>query len=416
MAKPIFTALSPNAQVDDIILALKLLFKPWLWQKGDANIMLEKMFKQRFGFKHVFFFESGRTCLYGVLKSLGLRNGDEVLIQAYTCVAVPEPVLWNGLVPVYVDCEENSLTMSLDDLKKKITPRSKVLIVQHTFGNPANLDQLIEFAKKNGLFVIEDCAHALGSKYKGKFVGTFGDAAFSSFGRDKVISSVFGGVLMTNSDKIAAGIKDYYNNVKDSARCWIFQQIIHPLIIALVKFFYGVFIGRALLMVAKKIGLISKAVYKEEKQGLRPSFIGCRLPNAMALMAIRQLSKLDQFNQHRRDLARYYSASLKDLKLARQHETKNGKSIFLRYVLRLDDPKTVLKKAAAANIYLGDWYNTAIAPDGVNYGKINYNPRYCPVAEKVASQTINLPTDINTSLSAAARVVQFLKHYYGIDN
>ena len=76
--------------------------------------------------------------------------------------------------------------------RKKITPKTKAIIVQHTFGIPANMNQLVVFAKKHGLYLIEDCAHSLGATYQGKKVGSFGDAAFFSFGRDKVVSSVWG--------------------------------------------------------------------------------------------------------------------------------------------------------------------------------------------------------------------------------
>src|SRR3989338_8909480 len=122
----IFTALAPNFQKDDAWLAFKLLFQPWRWKKGaDLN---------KFG--DWILFDSGRTGLEAILKCAGIGAGDEVLLQAFTCVAVPNSVLWAGAKPVYVDCNEN-FTMSVEDLKKKINPRCKAIIVQHTFGNIA---------------------------------------------------------------------------------------------------------------------------------------------------------------------------------------------------------------------------------------------------------------------------------------
>jgi len=211
MTKSIFTALSPNTEVDDVLLAFKLLFSPWAWKKGDSSLCLEKIFSEWIGVNHCFTFESGRTGLYAILKSLNLSSDDEVLLQAYTCVAVVEPILWNNVKPVFVDIDSESLNTSGIDLEKKITSKSKVLIIQHTFGNPADLDELLKIAKKYNLFVIEDCAHAMGAEHKGKKVGTYGDASFFSFGRDKVISSVFGGIVMTNNETIAASLRNIHD-------------------------------------------------------------------------------------------------------------------------------------------------------------------------------------------------------------
>jgi len=414
--KAIFTALSPNAQRDDIFLAFKLLFMPWLWRNGTYIKAFSKAFAGRFNFKHVFLFESGRTCLYAILSSLKLSKNDEVLVQAYTCVAVPEPILWCGLRPVYVDCDEETLNMSVDDLENKITSRSKVLIIQHTFGNPADLDRLISVAGKHHLFVIEDCAHALGSRYHEKAVGTYGDAAFFSFGRDKVISSVFGGALAINDDELAEKIAEFSRNCKNISYGWIFQQLLHPVILGLVKCTYGILIGKVILKLAKRMGLISRAVYKEEKQGLKPSFISSRMPNAMAKMALNQFRKLDMFNSHRRVLAEFYKEHLKNCFSKTQLECKGGRSIYLRYVIRTGHQKEILRIAAFEDIYLGDWYTTAVAPEGVDYDKIGYDPKSCPVAEKLALETVNLPTDNNTGLSDAKRIVAFLRKYYGNGN
>src|SRR5947207_2728640 len=123
----IFTNLAPNTQKDDAALAWRLLWQPWKWRKGNAAEKLEEVIAQKIGVKHAISFESGRTSMHAILKALNIKAGDEVLLQAYTCVAVPDPVLWTGATPIYVDCDQ-TLTMSAADLEKKITPRAKVLI------------------------------------------------------------------------------------------------------------------------------------------------------------------------------------------------------------------------------------------------------------------------------------------------
>src|SRR3989338_1413783 len=113
--------------------------------------------------------------------------------------------------------------MSPTDIKKKISSRSKVLIIQHTFGTSAKLTELLAIAKQHQLYVIEDCAHALGARYQQQLVGTFGDAAIFSFGRDKVISSVYGGALLTKQPFTLPSLPS-------PSLFWIKQQLVHPFI------------------------------------------------------------------------------------------------------------------------------------------------------------------------------------------
>ncbi len=103
LIKPITISLSPNVQKDDIWLAFRLLFQCWKWKKGKAIEELENQFKEYLGVKYAFAFNSGRTSLMAILKGFGLEKGSEVLLQAFTCNAAVNPVLWNGLKPVYVD-------------------------------------------------------------------------------------------------------------------------------------------------------------------------------------------------------------------------------------------------------------------------------------------------------------------------
>ena len=241
--KPISISLSPNTEKDDICLAFKLaFFQYWKWRQGKAVNKLEERFKKYLGVKYAFAFNSGRSCLMAILKSLDLNSGDEVLAQAFTCNAAINPIIWSGLKPVYIDCNEDTFNMDLDDLRKKITPKSRVVMVQHTFGIPA------EIVKKNNLILIEDCAHALGAEINRQKVGTFGKAAFFSFSRDKIISSVYGGIVVTDDDNLAQKIKEFQKELKLPSRFWVFQQLIHPILMnALILPTYRI-LGKYLLV------------------------------------------------------------------------------------------------------------------------------------------------------------------------
>src|SRR4030043_137246 len=106
--KPISISLSPNTEKDDIWLAFKLIFQPWHWTKGESIKKLEDEFKKYLGVKHAVSFNSGRSALMAILESLGLQKNDEVLLQAFTCNAASNPVIWSGLRPIYVDCDEKN--------------------------------------------------------------------------------------------------------------------------------------------------------------------------------------------------------------------------------------------------------------------------------------------------------------------
>lgn len=393
----IFTSISPNTQSDDVLRALKMLVTPWRWRRGEFVDELEKEFENYFpGFKATSF-QSGRNSLYAILKSLNLHKGDEVLLQSYTCVAVPEPVLWLDLKPVYVDCLSN-LTMNPEDLKAKLTPKSKVLIIQHTFGTSAHIDELVAVAKAHNIFVIEDCAHALGGMYKDKKLGTLGDAAFFSFGRDKIISSVFGGMATTKNAKLSQ------DGFSAPASLYVFQQLMHPVLMTVAKSLYGSGLGKIIIAAGRVLGLISKAVEKPELSGDKPSFFAQTLPNGLAYLALHQFKKLASYNEHRKKIAAFYSENIHTNKVT----LPLFDSIFLRYPVFTQEPRELIMKAKQKGIELGDWYSVAIAPRGVDYAKIGYNPTDCPTAEKIAKQTVNLPTHIGITQEKAFAIIEFI--------
>src|SRR3989338_6801306 len=138
--KPISISLSPNVEPDDVKLALNLIVRPWLWKNGKATGELENEFKKYLGVKHAVSFNSGRSAFFAILKALseveGLKKDNKIILQAFTCNAAINPVLWHGSEPIYVDCDKNNFNIDIEDLKKKIAenPEAKILMVQHTFG------------------------------------------------------------------------------------------------------------------------------------------------------------------------------------------------------------------------------------------------------------------------------------------
>lgn len=407
MKKTIFTSLSPNLEADDIWLAAKLLLQPWKWREQESVTHLKHVFQEFFGTSSlVITGASGRTCLSLILEALDLAPEDEVLLQAYTCVAVPNPILWQGARPIYVDCDRETLTMSARDLRRKITPRSRVLLIQHTFGQPAPFKELLAIAKEHNLIVIEDCAHALGARVDGNFLGTFGDASFFSFGRDKVLSSVFGGIALIHNAKLQTRIAEGERCLKNASFSWILQQLLHPLLTGLAKTTYDIGIGKGLLAFGRKTRLISQPVQSQEKQGKKPSFANRQLPGALAVLAEHQLRKLGRVQQHRTELASFYHKALASTSVKLIETTSNEQPSWLRFTIQTPKAKEIIAAAKNEQIYLGDWYTTAIAPVGVDYKQICYHE--CSMAELAATETVNLPTDIHISIDDAKRLTDLV--------
>jgi dTDP-4-amino-4,6-dideoxygalactose transaminase len=274
---PVFISLSPNTQKKDFFLALKLLFQPHHWQKGRAIQKLENWFKKYLKVSTAVSFDSGRSSLLAILKSLNFKKEDEVLLQAFTCVAVPNSVIWAGLKPVFVDIDQ-TLNLDSQDLKRKITFKSKAVIIQHTFGYPSQIEKIKKICQKHNLILIEDCAHGLGAQYQGKKIGTFSDASFFSFGRDKVVSSVFGGLAVTNDQKIGKNLKKFQKNLKFPDKKFILQNLLHPILFALILPIYYFFnLGKFLLVLFQRLNLLNFPVDPCEKKGQKPQKIGQKL-------------------------------------------------------------------------------------------------------------------------------------------
>ena len=399
-------SLSPNTEADDVLLAVRYLLMPWTWKNGSAIKQAEKWFERYFRGHKAISFNSGRSALLAILRAFDIGKGDDILIQAFTCVAVPNSVRWAGSRPVYVDIDD-TLNLDISDAEKKITPKTKVIIVQHTFGIPADMDKVLKFAKKHKLILIEDCAHSLGATYRGKKVGTLGDAAFFSFGRDKVVSSVFGGMATINAKcKMQnAKLKEYQEKLPNPSHFWIFQQLLHPVAFSAILLLYNVIIGKVLLVLLQKLGLLTFPVYPEEKRGQKPADFPAKFTNSLAVLLLQQLVKLERYNKNRKVVAQYYESELKRKNGVTQAKMRGG-SIFLRYAVFVDDPHTLLHKAKQQAVLLGNWYHNIVDPKGVDYAIAGYRLGSCPKAQEAAEQTVNLPTRI--SKAEADRVIAAL--------
>ncbi len=170
----------------------KFLAKVW---------QLEKEVSKYLGIPYTVAVNSGTMALWIALGAIGIGPGDEVIVPGYTFIASITSIIYARAVPVLTEIDR-SLTLDPEDVKKKITPRTKAIMLVHMLGNPGRVDEIKEIARSNGISLIEDCAQAFGVKYKGKYVGHFGDFGTYSFNVFKTITAGDGGMVATNSRKL----------------------------------------------------------------------------------------------------------------------------------------------------------------------------------------------------------------------
>ncbi|HUW21985.1 MAG TPA: aminotransferase class I/II-fold pyridoxal phosphate-dependent enzyme [Candidatus Bathyarchaeia archaeon] len=414
MFKPISVSLLPNNNAADILKALKLIFQPKNWVHGKGTKQLETDFENIYpGFRTISFL-NGRTGLLAILNCLGIAKGDEVLLQAFTCVVVANSVIKCGAKPVYVDIDKDSFNMDPDDLARKITPKSKAIIVQHTFGYPAPVNEIVKIAAKYGLKMIEDCAHVIGASFVGKKLGTFGEAAFFSFGRDKVISSVFGGMVITKDQKLFNKLKKYHRSLSYPTRFFVFRQLLYLVLFSLILSVYNFFsLGKILLVFFQKLRIFINPVQDCEQRGILPSYFIGRIPNSLALLACFQLAKLSQFNENRQRIVKLYAAGLENLPIELPNY-QEGANVFplLRFTIKTEKAQKLYRFAKIREVILNNWYYPSISPPGVNYSVIGYDPKTCPVAEKTSPLVVNLPTHPKIGLREAKKVIKVIRQFF----
>ncbi len=201
--------LGGTTNIGDVLVALRSLAHPGGLVEGPAIAAYEQAFARRIGVRFGVSFAAGRVELFGILQALGIGAGAEVLLQAPTHIVVPNAIRYTGATPVYVDCELDSYNIDVEDAERRIAPHTRALVLQHTFGIPADLDAVRDLVRRHGLDLIEDCVHALGATFAGKPVGSFGRAAFFSTEETKTISTTTGGVAVTDDAGLAARLRAF---------------------------------------------------------------------------------------------------------------------------------------------------------------------------------------------------------------
>ena len=224
--KKFFPVYQPMLDNNERVLVQNCLKENWISSKGKYIEKFEKSFSNKFGYKFSTSVSNGTVALHLALLALGIKKGDEVIIPSMTFVAVANAVTYVGAKPIFADINLDNWTINPNDIYKKITKKTKALICVHIYGASCDLKKINKILKRKKIFLIEDCAEAIGSKYNNKYVGNFGDISTFSFYGNKTITTGEGGMVVTQNKKIDERVKllkgqglnkknlyDYYNHI-----------------------------------------------------------------------------------------------------------------------------------------------------------------------------------------------------------
>ncbi|MFT4802645.1 MAG: perosamine synthetase, partial [Flavobacteriaceae bacterium] len=174
----------------------------WISSKGKFVSEFENSFASYVGVKHATTVSNGTVAIHLALLALGIGEGDEVIVPTLTYISSVNTIVYTGAKPVFVDSLQETWQIDPSDVIRKITPKTKAIMAVHLYGHPCDMDALVAICKEHNLFLVEDCAEAIGTLYKGKHVGTFGDVSTFSFFGNKTITTGEGGMVITNDETL----------------------------------------------------------------------------------------------------------------------------------------------------------------------------------------------------------------------
>lgn len=338
----------PKLDGNELKYVTKCFETSWISSAGENIQKFEQEFAQACGAKYGVSCTSGTAALHLALATLGVGRGDEVIIPTFTMIATANAVTYTGAKPVLVDSEPNTWNINVKKIEEKITHRTKVIMPVHTYGHPADMDKILDIAKKYNLYVVEDAAEAHGSEYQGRKIGSIGDIACFSFYANKIITTGEGGMLTTDNEemaKIARGLRGH-----------AFSEERH---------FWHNYIG-----------------------------FNYRMTNLQAAIGLAQMEKFDENVRRRIQNAKLYNSMLKNIKgITLPPQTKGVKNVYWMYSILVNDEFDITrdelrKKLAKRGIETRTFF-IPIHLQPIYFRR--YNERF-PVAEELCGRGMYLPS------------------------
>lgn len=304
----------------------------------------EKEFAKYCGVKHAVGVSSGTDALVLSLKTLGIDSGDEVISVPNTFVSTIDSICHNNAKPVFVDIDEKTYNIDTSGIEEKITNKTKAIIPVHLYGQPCDMDPILNIAEEHDLMIIEDACQAHGAEYKGKRMGSFGDITCFSFYPSKNLGAYGdGGIIVTNNEELAKKIRMFRNYGQR------------------IKYYH--------------------------------SLIGYnfRLDDIQAAVLRVKLNYLDEWIEKRRENARKYSESLKNTsEVITPFEKKFRKHVYYVYVIRCLNRDRLIKYLNDKGISTGIHYPIPIHLQE-SYKHLGFGVGSFPITEECAKEIVSLP-------------------------
>lgn len=355
---------------------------------------------------NTFTFWKGRVALYATLRAMGIGPGDEVVVPGFTCVVVPNAVRLTGAAPVYADIERSGFNVDPSSVERLLTRKSKAIIVQHTFGIPAALDELVELARARGLRVVEDCAHTVAGAHAGRRLGTVGDAGFYSFQWSKPYTTGLGGMAVTRSQGLATSLREVqasfvepprgarlrlglqyrlYSRFFTSQRAWLAQDVLH---------------------LVSKLGLFVGSSSDRELEGHTPNDHTWRMSAAQQTWGEQLVGSVQMRSQHAHALAERYERAFAAAGWTTPERPPEAP--LLRYPMLVGNREELLHASRSARVELGSWFDTPLHPVAPEVHHLyGYTFGQCPNAERTVRHIVNLPLHVGVTFGEADRIAQF---------
>mgnify|MGYP001605055387 CR=1 FL=1 len=354
---------------------------------------LEQEIKARFGVKHVFFASSGKAALTLILKALkSLNQKQEALIPAYTCFSVPSAIVKAGLKVSLCDINSSTFDFDYKLLEKTINKDTLCVMPNHLFGISADMDRINSICKDKGVFVVEDAAQAMGGSYKGSKLGTIGDVGFFSLGRGKNITCGSGGIIITNSDKIANAIDKHYSNLEEPGIIESLKEFLEILLTAIFirPSLYWFPAGLPFLKLGQTI------FYKD--------FPIKKLSGMKAGLLRGWQEKLEKVNQIRKENGEYFNERLRSrLRLSNGNAQSlfpsplwgegQGEGVYLRLPVLINNKEIrdeIFSLSNKKGLGVNSMYPTPL--NEIEEIRSHFNGKLFPSAKKIADGLLTIPT------------------------
>lgn len=327
----------------------------WVSSVGKYVNLFEEKFAQYVNAKEAIVTMNGTAALELALRTLGIGEGDEVIVSSMTFISPVNTIKYVGAEPVFVDVCRDTYVMNADKIEEMITNKTKAILPVHIYGHPVEMDKVMAIAKKYNLYVIEDATEALGSEYKGKKAGTIGDIGCFSFNGNKLITTGAGGMFVTNNEEWGKRAK--------------------------------------YLSTQTKTILENGAFYHEE--------IGYnyRMPNILAAMGVAQLEKVEEYLEIKIEHAKLYNELLKDAKgITIPVEKQNTKNCFWLYSILIEDNYFITRDEVMGKLKENGIQSRPF------FQPVHLMPPYknckrgdMSVTDEIAKKGINLPSSVDLS-------------------